>query len=66
MFEILGSIGGVGLLPRLGDVNASESMKNSESSVMYCLMMSRAIMRHCDGLRLDVLETFYTCGEYPT
>ena len=46
VFEFFGSIGGVGLLPKLGDVIASENKKNSDSRVMYCLMMSRAIVRH--------------------
>ena len=58
MLECFGSIGGVGLLPRLGDVIASENVKNSESRVIYCLIMSRAMVRHCDGLRLDEVVTF--------
>ena len=54
VLELFGSMGGVGLVPKLGDViAASENMKNSDSREMYCFTMSRAMVRHCDGLRRD-------------
>lgn len=58
--ESRGISGGVGLLPRLGDITAaSENMKNSDRSEMYWFTTSSAIVRHWVGLRRDMDETFW-------
>ena len=61
VLEFFGNRAGVGLLPRLGDVTiaASEKRKNSERREMYCFTMSRAMVRHCEGLRRDDVLTFW-------
>ena len=54
--ESFGSKGGVVLEDDPGGVITtalSENKKNSESKEMYSLTTSRAIVRHCVGLRLD-------------
>jgi hypothetical protein len=60
-FELAGIFDGIPSADIIGLRTAmSENMKYSERSEMYCLTISRAIVRTCDGLRREVVAP--VCG----